>query len=238
MDIVSEIKTALAFCSVQEKKEFYPKFFKSGKGEYAEGDEFIGVTVPDQRKISKAFYSQISLPELGILLSSKIHEHRQTSLFMLVSKYEKSKTANEKKEIVEFYLQHKKFINNWDLVDVSCYKILGAYCFENQKDSILLELSKSKNLWEKRMAVVSTMFYVKKGEFQLLKRIVTRNLLDSHDLMHKANGWLLREMGKKNESELLNFLDLHYQNMPRTTLRYSIEKLEENLRQSYLQGKR
>ena len=134
-------------------------------------------------------------------------------------------------------MKNKKYVNNWDLVDTSCYKILGRYCFEIQDDSILEELSKEDNLWSQRIAVVSTMFHVKKGSFELLKKLAIRNLNHEHDLMHKANGWLLREMGKKDEQELLDFLNLHYLEMPRTTLRYAIERLDENLRQDYLKGR-
>ena len=235
--MIDEIKAALQDLSSSEKKEFLPKFFKAGKGEYAEGDQFIGVTVPDQRQIAKVFCNKVSLAELEELLSSPIHEYRLCALLILVSKFEKSKDSTEKKEIVEFYLRNKKFINNWDLVDTSCYKILGRYCYENQNDSILKDLSEEEILWSKRIAVVATMFHVKKGSFALLKELVLKNLHHEHDLMHKANGWLLREMGKKDEEELLNFLNLHYQKMPRTTLRYAIEKLDEDLRQDYLKSR-
>lgn len=235
--MVDKIKFALQDLSIPEKKEYMPKFFKAGKGEYAEGDQFIGVTVPDQRKVAKEFGSQISLSMLEELLSSPIHEHRHCALFILVTKFEKAESTKQKKEIVEFYLRNKKQINNWDLVDTSCYKILGRYCFEIQDDSILLSLADEENLWSKRIAVVSTMFHVKKDSFTLLKYLSAKNLHHKHDLMHKANGWLLREMGKRNEQELLDFLNLHYQQMPRTSLRYAIEKLDENLRQDYLKGK-
>ena len=224
--MINEIKSALQDLSTSEKKEYLPKFFKAGKGEYAEGDQFIGVTVPNQRIIAKEFGLRISLIQLEELLSSPIHEHRHCALFILVSKFEKSKEATEKKEIVDFYLQNKKHVNNWDLVDTSCYKILGRYYFENQDDSILEELSEENNLWSQRIAVVSTMFHVKKGSFDLVKKLAIRNLNHEHDLMHKANGWLLREMGKKDEHELLDFLNLHYLEMPRTTLRYAIERLD------------
>lgn len=237
MGLVNEIKSALQDLSVPEKAAFFPRFFKAGKGQYAEGDEFIGVTVPDQRKVVKEYWSKISLQELGELLSSKIHEHRHCALLMLVSKFEKSKSQEEKKDIVNFFLKNKNHINNWDLVDSSCYKILGRYCFENRDDTLLKELSEEDNLWSKRMAIVSTMFYVKKGEFSLMKELALQNLTHKHDLMHKANGWLLREMGQKNERELLDFLKLHYKTMPRTTLRYAIEKLEEELRQDFLKGR-
>ncbi|GGG43242.1 DNA alkylation repair protein [Epilithonimonas arachidiradicis] len=237
MEILDDIKQALQVLAIPEKAEFFPRFFKTGKGEYGEGDVFIGVTVPDQRIVAKEFYNKISLEELSELLSSKIHEHRLTSLLILVYKFEKIKDKIQQKEIIDFYLKHTKHINNWDLVDTSCYKILGRYCFENQDSKILEKLSDSDDMWEKRMAIVGTMFHIKKREFEPTKTFALKNLKHPHDLMHKANGWLLREMGKMNETELLNFLDLHYKEMPRTCLRYAIEKLDEQLRQDYLKGR-
>lgn len=237
MKSVDDIKQALEILSIPEKAEFFPKFFKTGKGEYGEGDVFIGVTVPDQRSVAKEFYNNISLEELGELLSSKIHEHRLTALLILVHQFEKTKDKIKQKEIIDFYLKHTKHINNWDLVDTSCYKILGRYCFENQDSKILEKLSDSKNMWEMRMAIVGTMHHIKKGQFELTKNFALKNLKHPHDLMHKANGWLLREMGKMNEKELLDFLNLHYKEMPRTCLRYAIEKLEEEVRKNYLKGR-
>jgi 3-methyladenine DNA glycosylase AlkD len=237
IDLLKEIKQSLSDLSIPEKAEFFPKFFKTGKGEYGEGDIFIGVTVPDQRIVAKEFYKKISLEELSELLSSKIHEHRLTALLILVYKFEKTKDKTQQKKIIDFYLNHTKHINNWDLVDTSCYKILGRYCFENQYSKILEKLSNSKNMWEMRMAIVGTMHHIKKGQFELTKTFALKNLKHPHDLMHKANGWLLREMGKMNELELLNFLNLHYKEMPRTCLRYAIEKLDEKLRQDYLKGR-
>lgn len=235
--MVNEIKSALQDLALPEKAVFFPRFFKAGKGEYAEGDEFIGVTVPDQRKIAKEYWQRISLPEITELLSSKIHEHRHCALLMLVNKFEKAKTETEKSEIVSFYLKHKKFINNWDLVDNSAYKILGRHAFETENENLLRTLAAEENMWSKRMAIVATMFHVKRGEFSLLKELALYNLHHPHDLMHKANGWLLREMGDKNIGELIQFLETHYQKMPRTTLRYAIEKFDEDLRQDFLKGR-
>jgi len=237
MPFTETISKALLDLSIPEKAEFFPRFFKTGKGEYGEGDIFIGVTVPDQRSVAKEFYKKISLEELSELLSSKIHEHRLTALLILVYKFEKTKDKSQQKEIVGFYLTHLQYINNWDLVDTSCYKILGRYCFENQQEKLLIGLSNSDKMWEKRIAIVGTMHYLKKESFELTKEFAKRNLRHPHDLMHKANGWLLREMGKKNEKELLDFLNLHYKEMPRTCLRYAIEKLDEELRQDYLKGR-
>ena len=235
--MVNEIKSALQDLALPEKAVFFPRFFKAGKGEYAEGDEFIGVTVPDQRKIAKEYWQRISLPEIAELLSSKIHEHRHCALLMLVNKFEKEKSETEKSEIVSFYLKHKKFINNWDLVDNSAYKILGRHAFETENENLLRTLAAEENMWSKRMAIVATMFHVKRGEFSLLKELALYNLHHPHDLMHKANGWLLREIGNKDEEVLLDFLKIYYQNMPRTTLRYAIEKLDEDLRQDFLKGR-
>jgi 3-methyladenine DNA glycosylase AlkD len=235
--MVNEIKSALQDLALPEKAVFFPRFFKAGKGEYAEGDEFIGVTVPDQRKIAKEYWQRISLPEIAELLSSKIHEHRHCALLMLVNKFEKEKSETERFEIVSFYLKHKKFINNWDLVDNSAYKILGRHAFETENENLLRTLAAEENMWSKRMAIVATMFHVKRGEFSLLKELALYNLHHPHDLMHKANGWLLREMGDKNIGELIQFLETHYQKMPRTTLRYAIEKFDEDLRQDFLKGR-
>ncbi|PKF75311.1 DNA alkylation repair protein [Chryseobacterium sp. PMSZPI] len=235
--ILKEIKEALAVLSIPEKAVFFPKFFKTGKGEYGEGDLFLGVKVPDQRSVAKEYYSKISLKELSELLSSKYHEHRLTALFMLISKFEKTKDLSIREEIVEFYLNHLSHVNNWDLVDSSCYKILGRYAYETKKENLLRDLSESEEMWHKRIAVVGTMHYVKKGSFELTKEFVTRNLKHPHDLMHKANGWLLREMGQKNGNELIHYLNKYYTEMPRTCLRYAIEKLDEEVRQDYLKGR-
>lgn len=231
----SEIKEALNVLSIPEKAAFYPHFFKTGKGEYGEGDQFIGTSVPDQRKIAKEYFQQISLLNLGNLLSSKIHEHRHCALLILVAKFEKSDDI-EQKEIIRFYLNNLKHINNWDLVDTSCYKILGKYCFENQTIEMLLNLADSEVLWHKRIAVVSTLYFIKKNQLALTKDLVLKNLEHPHDLMHKANGWMLRELGKKNETDLLQFLEKNYQKIPRTTLRYAIEKLEFSVRKNILKG--
>lgn len=236
-NILVEIKESLAVLSIPEKAVFFPKFFKTGKGEYGEGDLFLGVKVPDQRLVAKEYYSKINLKELSELIASPYHEHRLTALLMLIYKFEKTKEINVKEGIIEFYLNHLQYINNWDLVDTSCYKILGRYAFENQKESLLRTLSHSDQMWHKRIAVVGTMFYIKKGSFELTKEFVTQNLFHPHDLMHKANGWLLREMGNKNEAELIAYLNQYYKQMPRTCLRYAIEKVDEQLRQDYLKGR-
>ena len=233
----NQILEALQFLSTPEKIDFLPYFFKTGKGQYAEGDQFIGVVVPDSRKLVKEYWQKATLDDVQEILKSEFHEMRLVALLILVTQFEKSKDEKEKKTLVDFYLKNTKYINNWDLVDLSCYKLLGRYCFENQKDDILRELSNSDNMWEKRIAIVATMYHIKKGSHDLTIELALNNLNHSHDLMHKANGWLLREMGKKDEEKLLNFLKTYYQNMPRTSLRYAIEKLDEDLRQDFLKGR-
>jgi len=235
--MIKEIQEALAVLSIPEKAVFFPKFFKTGNGEYGEGDLFLGITVPDQRVVAKDYYAKISLDELSQLLSSEYHEHRLTALLILILKFEKTKDQAIKDEIISFYLNHLPYINNWDLVDTSCYKILGRYAFENQREDLLRELSASDEMWHKRIAVVGTLYYIRKGSFNLTKELVTKNLHHLHDLMHKANGWMLREMGNKNEAELITYLNQHYREMPRTCLRYAIEKLDDKVRQDYLKGR-
>lgn len=237
MTFHNQILEALQFLSTPEKRDFLPYFFKTGKGEYAEGDQFIGVVVPDSRKLVKEYWQKATLDDVQEILKSEFHEMRLVALLILVTKFEKSKDKKEKKNLVDFYLKNTKYINNWDLVDLSCYKLLGRYCFENQKDEVLKKLSNSENMWKKRIAIVATMYHIKKGSHDLTIELALNNLNHSHDLMHKANGWLLREMGKKDEEKLLNFLKTYYQNMPRTSLRYAIEKLDEDLRQDFLKGR-
>ncbi len=237
MRIYNQILEALSALSSTDKANFLPRFFKTGKGEYAEGDKFLGVVVPDSRKIAKHFATKIDLAEIQDILCSEFHEMRLVALLILIHKFEKSRNQHEKNQLVDFYLKNTKYINNWDLVDLTSYKILGRYCFENQEEEILRNLCASENMWEKRMAIVATMYYIKKERYDLTKEFALKNLQHPHDLMHKANGWLLREMGKKDEAELFEFLRLHYHNMPRTTLRYAIEKFDETLRQDFLKSR-
>ncbi len=236
-DPEKEIREALALLALPEKAVSFRKFFKTGKGEYGEGDLFLGVTVPDQRLVAKEYYPKISLPELGRLLASSYHEHRLTALLILVLKFEKTKDQQLQADIIDFYLSHLPCINNWDLVDTSCYKILGRYAFENERADLLRNLSGSEVMWHRRIAVVGTLYHIRNNSFELTQELVTRNLSHPHDLMHKANGWMLREMGQKNKEELIRYLNRYYKEMPRTCLRYAIEKLDEPLRQDYLKNR-
>lgn len=207
------------------------RFFKTGKGQYGEGDIFLGINVPAQRIIAKK-YTKLNLLDLQKLLLSKIHEERLISLFILVDRYKKGNVL-EKEKIVKFYFKNTKNINNWDLVDSSAPYILGDYFFQKNKDSIY-RLAKSKNLWEKRIAVVTTFGFIRKGSFEDVFKIYEILLKDKHDLIQKAVGWMLREIGKRNLNILFEFLNKNYKAMSRTTLRYAIEKLTDAKRKYYM----
>ena len=221
------------------KAKILSGFFKTGKGQYGEGDIFLGIVVPEQRKIAKEF-SDITLEDIQELLSSKIHEKRMIGLFILIKKYEKAcKTQDEKtkKEIFELYLFNakKNNINNWDLVDLSAPNIPGNYLLDKKRD-ILYSLVKSQNLWERRIAILATFAFIRAKDFEDTLKISEILLNDSHDLMHKSVGWMLREVGKRDVLVLEKFLKKHYKNMPRTMLRYSIEKFDKSKRDKYLKG--
>lgn len=219
----------------EEKAKNMQRYFKTGKGEYGEGDIFLGLSVPEQRQIVKEFYQKINFNQLQELLDSPIHEHRLTAIFILVLQYEKSKDDSFRDNLIDFYLRNTQRMNNWDLVDSGCYKILGHYAFHRNKEEILFHLSSSENLWGKRIAVVSTMYFIKKNSLDLPLEIIHENLFHSHDLMHKANGWMLREIGEKDDAKLKDFLDEFASKIPRTTLRYAIEKFDPILRKYYLE---
>lgn len=212
------------------------QFFKTGPGEYGEGDVFIGVKIPQIRSLTKQ-YLDLKLPRIIPLLKSPIHEERMFALLILVSKYSKAPYEN-KKEIYNLYLAHTRYINSWDLVDLTAAKIIGS--FLHGKDTRpLYKLSRSKNLWERRIAVVSTHHFIKNDEFSDTLKISEIMLTDREDLIHKAAGWMLREVGKRNLFVLEEkFLKQHYNRMPRTMLRYAIEKFPEEKRQAYLKGKK
>ncbi len=232
---LKEIIKELNILASPQKAKICSWFFKTGKGEYGEGDVFIGCTVPEMRKVSKK-YKEINLTDLEKLLRDKIHEYRFTALLILVIKYKKADTK-EKNKIVNFYLRNKKWINNWDLVDTSAPHILGNWLIENQKKhSLFYKLVNSKSLWDRRVAIVSTLAFIRTQQFNHTLKLAKILLNDKEDLIHKAVGWMLREIGKKSEPTLVDFLNKNYKNMPRTMLRYSIERLGEVLRQKYLKG--
>ncbi|HCL57784.1 MAG TPA: DNA alkylation repair protein [Spirochaetia bacterium] len=233
MILIDKIKNDLKEFSDQKKKGFLPRFFQAFPGGYAEGDQFIGVTVPNQRMIAKKYFQDISLEETASLLREPIHEYRLTALFLLVYKFEKQKS--EREAIVKLYLSHTDYVNNWDLVDSSAEKILGAYLFDQDK-KILYDFAASKDLWQNRIAMIASFYFIKKKKFADALKIAEILILHPHDLIHKAVGWMLREIGKRDLETEIEFLKKHYRTMPRTMLRYAIEKFEEPLRQDFLKG--
>ena len=229
--VINNLKKDLQKIADKDKAKILQRFFKTGKGQYGEGDVFIGGKVPDQRKVAKN-YPDLTLEEIQELLSSKIHEYRLTSLFILIGKYKKS-NEKKKKEIFNFYLKNTKNINNWDLVDLSAPNIVGDYLLDKKRD-ILYKLSKSKSLWGRRIAILATAAFIRNNEFKDTLNISEILLNDKHDLIHKAVGWMLREVGKRNQNSEEEFLKKHYKTMPRTMLRYSIERFDEKKRKFYM----
>ena len=225
--MLKQIKKELQSKANKEKAKIYQGFFKTKKGEYGEGDVFLGLTVPEQRGIAKK-YSNIELSDLEVLLKSKIHEERLTALLILVDKYKK-----DKENIFNFYLKNLNYVNNWDLVDLTSNRVVGDFLLNKEKD-VLYKLAKSDNLWERRVAIVSTFEFIKNNQFEDTLKISEILLKDKHDLIHKAVGWMLREVGKKDLKKEEEFLNKHYKEMPRTMLRYAIEKFEENKRNFYM----
>jgi len=213
------------------KAKILAGFFKTGKGEYGEGDIFLGITVPEQRKVAKKLLN-LKFSEIQKLLDSKIHEHRLVALLILVEKYKKG-NDKEKKDVVKLYLKNTKKINNWDLVDLSSHYILGDYLL-NKDRKILYALAKSKNLWEKRIAIISTFAFIRKDDFKDSLKIAEILINNQHDLIHKAVGWMLREIGKRDQKVEEKFLIRYYKAMPRTMLRYAIEKFPEEKRYFYM----
>lgn len=229
-----ELKSILKKLENPEQAQIYLRFFKTGKGEYGEGDKFLGIKVPVLRQISKKF-KDLLLIGIQELLDSQIHEERMIGLFILVEQFRKA-DEDQKKAIYSQYLKNTNNINNWDLVDLSADRIVGAYLFERDKQ-VLFKLAKSKNLWERRIAVLSTFHFIKNKSFDTTLKISEMLLRDKHDLIHKAVGWMLREIGKRHLPEEEKFLKKYYKTMPRTMLRYAIEKFPEQKRQAYLKGK-
>ena len=226
-----QIKQKLALLANSGKRKILQGFFKTGRGQYGEGDIFLGVVVPDTRKIAKEF-ANLPLSEIKKLLYSKIHEERLCALLILVAKFAMANLA-EKKEIFDFYIKHVRQVNNWDLVDLSAPRIVGGYLLDKPKN-ILYKFVRSKNLWEKRIAIVSTYTFIKNGEYQDTLKIAEILMHDRHDLIHKAVGWMLREVGKKSNKILKAFLKKFKTKLPRTTLRYAIERFPEKERKEYL----
>ncbi len=219
----------------EEKARVLSYFFKTGPGQYGEGDFFLGLTVPVSRKVAKEF-AGLPLNEIKILLANKYHEVRMVALAILVANYNKAKNDQERKKIFKFYLANAKKINNWDLVDLTAPNIIGDYCVRYPENlDLLRKMAQAKNLWQRRIAILATFAFIKKGSNQEVFEFAEMLLNDQEDLMHKAVGWMLRESGKRvSVKDLENFLKKNIKKMPRTTLRYAIEHFAEEKRKEYL----
>lgn len=227
MGILDEIQ------SLEDEKQaqHLMRFFKTGKGQYGEGDKFLGIKVPVTRALAKKYYKELSLKDIQKLIDNEYHEVRLCGLLMLVLQYEKT---DNKENIVSLYLKNVKNINNWDLVDLSAPKIIGKHVFETKSKEIIFDLANSNHLWSERIAVVSQWYIIRQKDFSMILELSEKFLTHKHDLMHKATGWMLREMGKVDEKPLYDFLDKFYTKMPRTMLRYAIEKLPADKKAHYM----
>lgn len=231
--MISEILTQLEHLRNEEKARILQGFFKTGPGQYGEGDIFLGITVPVLRKLAGE-YPNAALETALTLLAHPIHEARLFALFLLIRAFQRG-TAAARQEIFDAYLNHTRFINNWDLVDLSAPQIVGAYLADKERTR-LINLANASLLWERRIAIVATFHFIRNGEFTDTLRIADLLLQDRADLIHKAVGWMLREVGKRNAELLETFLRVRHQVMPRTMLRYAIEKFPEDKRRKYLRG--
>jgi 3-methyladenine DNA glycosylase AlkD len=225
--LIKEIKRH----SSRKKSKIYAGFFKTGIGEYSEGDVFLGVPMPEQRKLAQK-YVDLKFGNIKELIYSKYHEHRMIGWLIMVYKYKVAKNV-EKKKIIDFYIKHRHRCNNWDLIDCTADKLLGKHIINRDK-SILYSLAKSDSLWGRRIAIIATFEFIKNKKFDDTKKIAEILLNDKHDLIHKAVGWMLREMGKRDEKQLIKFLNKHYRKMPRTMLRYAIERLHKKNKEFYM----
>ncbi len=230
---LEEIRRELRTLADPQRAEKLQRFFKTGPGEYGEGDVFISVKVPVLRSLART-HQLASLEEIRLLLESPIHEERFVALLMMIRAYGTADPAG-KREICELYLNSTAYVNNWDLVDVSAEHIVGAFLWDKDRGS-LYDLARSQNLWERRIAVLATYHYIKRNEFEATLGIAEVLLSDTEDLIHKAVGWMLREVGKRDPKAEERFLRGHYKRMPRTMLRYAIERFPEPKRQAYLKG--
>ena len=231
---VREIRKELRKLRNKEKAKFLQGFFKTGPGEYGEGDVFLGIKVPELRKIART-YREITLEEVETLLHSEIHEERLLALLILIFIYNNGGDYL-KSRIHDFYLKNTKYINNWDLVDLSAQHIVGEFLMDKSRKP-LYGLAKSALLWDRRIAIIATFYFIKQDEFSETLKIAKMLLKDKEDLIHKAVGWMLREIGKRHMKTEEGFLKEHYEKIPRTMLRYAIEKFPEKKRQRYLKGK-
>ena len=230
----ADVRKELKSMAEPEKAAILQRFFKTGPSQYGEGDIFIGVMVPQSRQVAKKF-NQLPLGEVWTLLYSRVHEERLVALLILAWRYSSASSSREKEEIVKFYLDHIKRVNNWDLVDLSAPNILGAHLVDRDgRRRLLYRLAGSENVWERRIAIVATHHFIRNGDFSDTLKIAEMLMQDRHDLIHKAVGWMLREVGKRDAAAEKEFLEKHCSVMPRTMLRYAIERLSERKRRRYM----
>lgn len=229
--ITTMITAALNECSSAEKREIFPRFFKTGKGEYGEGDKFMGVTVPNVRAVAK-LHKDITHDEIKTLLTNEWHEVRLCALLIIVEKCQKA-DDDERQKLFNLYLSQTQYINNWDLVDLSTWRVVGEYLLDKSRE-ILYKLAESKLLWDNRIAIVSTFAFIRKGQLEDTYALCDIMMQHPHDLMHKACGWMLREAGKRNPQRLYDYVDQHRHEMPRIMLRYAIEKFSPEERKNLM----
>ena len=235
MEIFSQIvKEVKKFSDPEKPKKLY-KFFKAFPGGYGEGDKFYGISMPNLRNIARD-YKNLDLEELQKLFENEYHEIRMLGLIILIKQFELKKNIDRREEFVEFYLKNIEYYNNWDLIDVSAPKILGEYLLNKEKN-LIYELAESNDLWKQRIAMLTTFTFIRNRKFEDCLKLAEMYLSHPHDLIHKATGWMLREIGNRHRPTESKFLKKYYQKMPRTMLRYSIEKYPEEERQKYLKGK-
>lgn len=229
-----DLKDALILLKNDEKAVVLQRFFKTGKGQYAEGDIFWGVSMPELRVVSKSFET-LPKSEISKLVHDPVHELRMCGLLILTFQMKKAKTEQEKVDVFNTYVQNIDGVNNWDLVDVTAPGVIGAFLMDRDK-SLLYEFARSQQLWKQRVSIISTLHFIKKKHFSDTLSLAEMMLDHKHDLMHKAIGWMLREIGKIDQKTEEDFLMKHCKTMPRTMLRYAIERFDEDKRQAYLKG--
>ena len=232
---MQELLAELQALGSEEKAAGAARFFKTGKGEYGEGDVFLGVSVPDQRKLAGKYREMLSLEDLAVMLDSRLHEVRLTTVFILVEKFRLAQTDEERQAVVNAYLDNLHGTNNWDLVDSSAHKILGPWLMDRDR-SLLYEMAGSGELWQQRIAVITTFHFIRQRQYDDTLKLAVLLMDHPHDLIHKAVGWMLREVGKLDYQVEFDFLKAYYQEMPRTMLRYAIERFDPETRQMFLKG--
>ena len=234
MSALTEMRAELTELSDPQRALHSLRFFKTRPGEYGEGDVFAGITVPDVRRVAKRYWPVLELPDVERLLHSKVHEERLAALVVLVHKFNKGNDAT-RRQIFDLYVSNTRYVNNWDLVDSSADRIVGEYLHGRDK-ALLDDFARSSSLWERRISIIATFNYIRRNEFEDTFRIAETLLHDPHDLIHKAVGWMLREVGKRDLAAVNDFLDAHCVEMPRTMLRYAIERHDAASRAGYLAG--